>query len=52
MHLRCCPDTSIFEEQVGSVSDMDQIVNPTNLSGHRIQTCNLAGQILFLEIFL
>ena len=46
MHVCYCPETSVFEEQVESIADMDQIVDPANLSMHAIQTCDLAGQVL------
>ena len=44
MHLRCCPERLVFEEQVDSIGDMDQVGDPTNLSMHAMQACNLAGQ--------
>ena len=40
----------MIEEQVDSVSNKDQIVDPPNLSLHAIQTCYLAGQVPLFEV--
>ena len=50
MHLLQCPDTSVPEEQVDSIGDVHQVVDPTNLSMHAVQACNLIGQVGLDEI--
>ena len=40
-----CPETLVFEEKVDSVGDVHQVIDPTNLSMHAVQACNLIGQV-------
>ena len=48
-YVRCCPETSVLEEQVYFIGNMDQVVDPKNLSMHAIQACDLIGKVRLHE---
>ena len=49
-HLPCCPETSVFEEQVNCISNMGQVVDPAKLSMPAVQSCDLVGQVSLPEV--
>ena len=51
-HPRCCGETSVLEEQVDCIGDMDQVVEHTTLSMHAVQACNWPGRSVSTSLFL
>ena len=45
LHLRCCRETFVLEQQVDSIGDVDQVVHYANLSMHAVQACDLVGKV-------